>query len=852
MKKILLAFFTFMILAVPVMADGQNSPVAVKTDEGVFLSWPMETAGQEYTVYRDGEAIATTKLTNYTDLGADGSGEYSINDKAVSVWEDQYLEVPVSIPTPYAKVEQQLRHVAIKPLSGAQMNIGSDWTLVPGVDVNWAAFPDDGYCFFAAPDGNVIDVANALTEPGTSVGTYSHNNGDHQKFRFEDATGGYYMRDKHSGLYLSVDSEGAITLQEIAKATVFSVADNPEPPTEAVTALADRIAAPPTYSPNDASVGDLDGDGEWEIVLKWDPSNAKDASNSGATGRVFIDAYKLDGTQLWRIDLGKNIRAGAHDTQFVVYDFDGDGKAEVAFRISDGAIDGTGTVIGDGEKDWRNGSGRNLEGPLWLAVFDGQTGALLDKVDYDPQNVGLETSYYFGDNYGNRSERYNACIAYLDGEKPYMVFQRGYYGGRDNGPGRTVLAAYGFENGKIYQYWRFDTMDEGNEKYIGQGNHNISVADADNDGCDEIFLGSLTIDNDGSVLWCSGRGHGDAMHLGDFDPNHEGMEFFTVHESGPYGFTIFDAATGEVLHDIPGSKDTGRGIIVNAGPFRGSYTVNVGSGARRINSFGEDASDVGDYGQNFRIYWDGDLYDELLGGTGIAGHSDKGEYINLFEASNYDCASNNGTKSNPCLTADIFGDWREEVIYRKADNSAIRIFTTTIPTDFALPSPMTDRVYRMGVVWQNSSYNQPPHLGYYLGDIAELRIGSSVAKVNGMLYGLDAKPYTSEGRTLVPLRFIGDALGAKVDYEDGVVTAEMADRTVVMTIGSTEYTLNGEVYTMETAPVIVNDRTMVPLRALSEALGLVVDWDGSTETITVTRENMPMLVYESELLPLDR
>ena len=851
MKKLLLTFLALLILAVPAMADGQNSPVAVKTDEGVFLSWPMEEAGREYTVYRDGEAIATTKLTNYTDLGADGSGEYSIDGKAVTVWSDQYLEIPVSVPVPYTKAEQQLRHVTVKPLSGPEMNIGSDWTLVPGVDVNWAAFPDEGYCFFAAPDGNVIDVVNALTEPGTGVGTYSHNNGDWQKFRFEETPGGYYMRDKHSQLYLSVDGEGAITLQEIARATVFSVADDPAAPADEVTALADRIAAPPTYSPNDASVGDLDGDGEWEIVLKWDPSNAKDASNSGATGRVFIDAYKLNGTQLWRIDLGKNIRAGAHDTQFVVYDFDGDGRAEVALRISDGTIDGTGAVIGDGEKDWRDGGGRNLTGPLWLAVFDGQTGALLDKVDYDPQNVGLETSYYFGDNYGNRSERYNACVAYLDGEKPYMVFQRGYYGGRDNGPGRTVLAAYSFENGKITQYWRFDTMDEGNEKYIGQGNHNISVADGDNDGCDEIYLGSLTIDHDGSVLWCSGRGHGDAMHLGDFDPSHEGLEFFTVHESGPYGFTIFDAATGEVLHDIPGSKDTGRGIIVNAGPFRGSYIVNVGSGARRINSFGEDASDVGDYGQNFRIYWDGDLYDELLGGTGIAGHSDKGEYIALFDAAEYDCASNNGTKSNPCLTADIFGDWREEVIYRKADNSAIRIFTTTAASDFALPSLMTDHVYRMGVVWQNSSYNQPPHIGYYLGDIAELRVGSSTARVNGMLYGLDAAPFVSEDRTLVPLRFIGDAMGAKVDYEDGVVPAVAADKTVVMTIGSTEYTVNGEARTMETAPVIESDRTMVPLRALSEALGLLVDWDGSTGTITVTRRNTPLFVYESGLLPLD-
>ncbi len=591
-----------------------------------------------------------------------------------------------------------------------------------------------------------------------------------------------------------------------------------------------------TYSPNDCAIDDLDGDGEYEIVLKWDPSDSKDAATGGNSDKVYIDAYKLDGTFMWRIDMGINVRAGAHDTQMVVYDLDSDGKAEVALRTCDGTVDGTGVVIGDPNAVYTNvWCGKNIDGPLFLSVFEGATGKEVARVPYDPQNNEPSTAI-FGDTAGNRSERYNACVAYLDGVTPHLVTQRGYYGGKaGKGPGRTVVAAYTYKNGELTKALRFDTMDEGNDKYIGQGNHNLSVGDADNDGKDEIFLGSLTLDHDLSVLWCSYEGHGDAQHLGDFDPDNDGMEYFSVHEGGEYGYTIFDAGTGDVLFDIPAGKDTGRGMISNPGNFRGNFIVNVGSGARRINSYGETVTDVDDCGQNFRIYWDGDLYDEYLGGTGITDVNQEGHGELLLDTWNEGCAANNGSKSNPCLQADFLGDWREEVIWRTQDNSAVRIYTTTIPTEFSIAPLMTDHVYLMGIVWQNSSYNQPPHLSYYLESGVQLTIDSDKADINGWKVPLDAPAFIANSRTMVPLRFISEAFDATVSYDNGVVTIEKDGTVFVTKIGTKLYTLNGEEKQMDTESLIMNDRTMVPVRVIVEAFGMNVNWNDETKTVTITR-----------------
>ena len=313
-----------------------------------------------------------------------------------------------------------------------------------------------------------------------------------------------------------------------------------------------------TYSANDASAGDLDGDGKYELIVKWDPSNSKDNSQSGYTGEVFIDAYKLDGTRLWRIGLGKNIRAGAHYTQFMVYDLDGDGKAEVAMKTADGSKDGTGAVIGDGTKDYRNSSGYILTGPEYLTIFNGLTGKVLTTVNYDPPR-GTVSSW--GDNYGNRVDRFLAGIAYLDGERPSLVMARGYYT-------RSVLVAYDYRNGQLTKRWTFDTNTSGNSAYAGQGNHSLSVGDVDNDGKDEIIYGAMAVDDNGTGLYTTKLGHGDAMHFSDLDPDRSGMEVFQVHEtpSATAGIEFRDARTGALIWGIPTSADIGRGMAADIDP----------------------------------------------------------------------------------------------------------------------------------------------------------------------------------------------------------------------------------------------------------------------------------------------
>jgi rhamnogalacturonan endolyase len=239
-----------------------------------------------------------------------------------------------------------------------------------------------------------------------------------------------------------------------------------------------------TYSANDASVGDLDGDGEYEIVLKWEPSNAQDNANEGLTGNVLVDAYKLDGTRLWRIDLGRDIRAGAHYTQFLVYDFDGDGRAEVVMKTADGTVDGAGYVIGNATADFRDGYtgpgdsrwGRILTGPEYLTVFDGRSGAARSTINFSPPRGSVNS---WGDSYGNRVDRFLAAVAYLDGVRPSIVMARGYYA-------KTRLTAYDWRDGQLTQRWVFDSTTSGNGIYGGQGNHNLSVGDIDSDGKDEI------------------------------------------------------------------------------------------------------------------------------------------------------------------------------------------------------------------------------------------------------------------------------------------------------------------------------------------------------------------------------
>lgn len=471
-----------------------------------------------------------------------------------------------------------------------------------------------------------------------------------------------------------------------------------------------------SYRANDASVGDLDGDGEYEIILKWDPSNSKDNAHSGHTGEVFIDAYKLDGTFLWRIGLGKNIRAGAHYTQFLVYDLDGDGKAEVVFKTADGTTDGTGKVIGDLNADFRNDSGRILEGPEYLTVFEGETGKELVTVPFEPKRGNAAD---WGDNYGNRCDRFLAAIAYLDGERPSFIMARGYYE-------KTVLTAYNWRDNELSRLWTFDSTQAGNEGYAGQGNHSLSVADVDGDGKDEIIYGAMVINNDGTGLATTELGHGDALHAGKLRPNETGIDVFQVHEdaNAPYGMSYRKADSPDVLWGVYSGEDTGRGMAADIDPrYEGAEVWAAGRGLYTID--GKKISDNPPPSINFGIWWDGDLLRELLdhhwdSETGIGvGKIEKWDYENgqliniLTAAGTY---SNNGTKGNPCLQADLFGDWREEVIWKTEDSTSLRIYTTTDITAHRFHTLMHDPVYRLAIAWQNVAYNQPPHLSFYLGE----------------------------------------------------------------------------------------------------------------------------------------
>ncbi|MGN9765006.1 cellulose binding domain-containing protein [Micromonospora sp. SD12] len=463
-----------------------------------------------------------------------------------------------------------------------------------------------------------------------------------------------------------------------------------------------------TYSANDASVGDLDGDGDYEFVVKWEPSNAKDNSQSGYTGNVYVDAYTITGTRLWRVDLGRNIRAGAHYTQFQVYDYDGDGRAEVAMKTADGTRSGTGQVVGSATADHRNSSGYVLAGPEYLSMFDGRTGAVLSTVAYDPPR-GTVSSW--GDSYGNRVDRFLAATAYLDGRRPSLVMARGYYT-------RAVVAAWDFRDGTLRKRWTFDSNASGNGAAFGQGNHNLSVADVDADGRQEIVYGSATIDDDGRLRYATGFGHGDALHVGDLVPARAGLEVFTIHESGNQpAADLHDARTGQVVWQRPnngGAEGPGRGVAADihagspgaefwgAGTHMGDlYNANGAVGGRRPSS------------ANFLAWWDGDPVRELLDGTRIDKYGTGGD-TRLLTASGV--AANNGTKSNPALSADLFGDWREEVVWRTSDSRALRIYSTPTPTSTRIYTLMHDPQYRVAVAWQNTAYNQPPHPGFFLGD----------------------------------------------------------------------------------------------------------------------------------------
>ena len=509
-----------------------------------------------------------------------------------------------------------------------------------------------------------------------------------------------------------------------------------------------------TYSANDASVADVDGDGQYEIILKWDPSNAHDNAHDGYTGPTLFDCYRLDGTLLWRIDMGINIRSGAHYVPFIAYDLDGDGKAEFIVKTSDGTRDGLGQIIGDSladyrhrapenaqnptpEREWskynkqgRPKTGRILTGTEYITVFNGLTGEAMDTKPYIPERGNLKD---WGDDYANRSDRMLAAVGYLDGQHASAIFCRGYYT-------RTVLAAWDWDGRELKQHWVFDTDAPGTGKdgkdgkphstYAGQGNHNLRVADVDGDGCDEITYGSMAVDHDGIGLYNTGMGHGDAIHLMAFDPTTDELQVWDCHENRRDGSDFRKAKTGEIIFQLPSKSDVGRAMAADIDPENPGVEMwsTDSHGIRNIKGdvlyTAMDPDDpqhqqhlkLGDryLSVNFGIWWDGDLLRELLDHETVSKYD--WQQKTIADVKHFDgVVFNNGTKSNPCLAADILGDWREEVIARTPDSDELRIFITPIPTDHRINCLMEDIPYRLSTAAQNVGYNQPSEPGFYLG-----------------------------------------------------------------------------------------------------------------------------------------
>ena len=546
---------------------------------------------------------------------------------------------------------------------------------------------------------------------------------DDKKIANVPADAGTFYRDAYDGTGKAVyevrpvvdgkeltDKRGTYVLP--ANAPVGYLEIPMDKPADGVTPAGDTY----TYSASDSSIGDVDGDGEYELIVKWDPSNSHDNAHDGYTGNVFFDCYRLNGEKLWRIDLGHNVRAGAHYTQFMVFDLDGDGRAEVVMKTSDGTINGKGKVIGDADADYREkgvpgkgktpvNQGRILTGNEYLTVFNGLTGAAMYTIDYVPARGNLSD---WGDNRANRSDRFLACVAYLDGVHPSVVMCRGYYT-------RAVLAAFDWDGKRLKQHWIFDSNNPGCEGYAGQGNHNLRVGDVDGDGCDEILYGSCAIDHDGTGLYTTGMGHGDAMHLTGFSPDMPGLQVWDCHENRKDGSSFRDAATGKVLFQIKSNIDVGRCMAADIDP-RNPGVEMWSADSHGVHNFKGEVirSAVKPLSINMAVWWDGDLLRELLDHETVSKYdweADTCRPLIKFEG----CAFNNGTKSNPCLQGDIVGDWREEVLVRTEDSHALRLYISPIPTSYRFHTFLEDPVYRISIATQNVAYNQPTQPGFYFG-----------------------------------------------------------------------------------------------------------------------------------------
>lgn len=485
-----------------------------------------------------------------------------------------------------------------------------------------------------------------------------------------------------------------------------------------------------TYTPNDCSAYDMDGDGEQEIIMKWEPSNA--GADCTATGPQILDCYKLDGIRLWRIDFGPNVLAGCRFT-FLCYDFDGDGKGELICKTAQGTKDATGEYLHTGPASRANHTKSSINssgvitdgGEEWLTCFDGVTGCELATINYWPKfnilsNWDDRSGKTDGNTYGHRGNWFKGCVAFLDVDgkpTPCAVTVRGIYT-------YSYAAAYKWDGSGLKTLWRH-TSDKKGQGIYGQGAHSLTVGDMDGDGFDEVMVGSAALDHDGTLLWRTGLGHGDATHLGDFDPDNEGMEVFIITEDGSakYDAALIDAKTGNILVGMPQTGgDTARGLIFDCDSrYEGAEFMEWGD-ANLMTCKGDaiapwKVGTVTSSSLNYAIYWDGDLLREYHDRSHVdKWNSATRSWDRTCTLYNYGYGANNinSTKYNPNLQCDLFGDWREEAVYwaQHGSDYYLTIFTTTTESKYKLPWLREDHTYDMAIAWQNCGYNQPPHLGY--------------------------------------------------------------------------------------------------------------------------------------------
>jgi len=449
------------------------------------------------------------------------------------------------------------------------------------------------------------------------------------------------------------------------------------------------------YMPQRIGIADLNGDGAYDFVIKQPAEGIDPAGRPNTTGLTYkLEAYLSDGTFLWRKDLGPGIEPGIWYSPFVVYDFDGDNKAEVAVKT--------------GPKDAREPDGRVRSGPEWVSILDGMTGKELTREDWPPRDPR------YGDY--NRNNRNQMGMAYLDGKTPCLLVARGTYK-------LMVVDAYQYHDGELEKLWHWEG-DEEQPIIRHQGAHGMHTADVDEDGRDEVVLGSVVLDDNGTALWSTGFGHPDKCFVTDVDPTRPGLEIFYViedwHDNGN-GVCLVDAKTGETIWNI-GHKTyhVGDGMVADLDPSLpglecfatedpkgGSWDRYLLSAQGKRFGSKEDIPDCRNW-----IFWDADLLRETFEGGGrFRWRITRDVPLTIIKYKGPTLTS--GIAGRILIMADILGDWREELI--TVLPGELRIYTTTILATDRRVCLMQDPIYRAEVVHRAMGYEQSPVPGYYLG-----------------------------------------------------------------------------------------------------------------------------------------